>query len=146
MRSIMQICLQRSTGLRYLLQHQAKLQEVQNVFAQCLPASLTEHVRVANLRQQVLYLHVDNSAWASKARFFIPQFLSCCKQHRALQDIRSIQLKVRTPAASQPVEYNKPQLSRDNAELISIHAELTHYEPLRKALLKLAQHADRKRH
>lgn len=144
MRSIMQICFQRSTGLHYLLQHHAKLQQVERLFAPCLSASLQEHVRVANVRQNTLYLHVDNSAWASRVRFLIPQLLACCRQHQTLNGIRRIQIKVQAFSNIPKVPPSKPRLSANNAELLHVHAQLSQYEPLKKALLKLAQNASKK--
>jgi len=142
MRSIMQICFQRSTGLHYLLQHHAKLQQIERIFSQCLPKSLREHIKVANVRQNTLYLHVDNPVWASRARFLIPQFLECCRQRQMLHEIRNIQLKVQAFQNFTKTENNKLQLSINNAEILNVHAGLTSYEPLRQALLKLAQNAD----
>ncbi len=140
MKSFTQICKQHSVNLYALLQHQAKLQNITHQFKHCLPDTLAEHVYIANLRQRVLYLHVDSSAWASRARFFIPQLLSCCQQQQGLNEIRSIQLKVRVPEHSTVTRTHKPVLSSDSAELLTHQADLTQYEPLRQALLKLAQH------
>ncbi len=138
MQNITQICTQRSVGLGALLRHHAHLQAVGRYLAECLPAPLPEHVQVANVRQGVLYLHVDSSAWGSRVRFVIPHLLACCQQRRELKEISSIRLKVRPLSMIQQRPKNKPKLSRHNATLLSLNAELTEYAPLRSALLKLA--------
>ncbi len=66
---ISRILYRRSGELRPLAERVRALQRAGDAVKQCLPAALSAHVELANLRGRVLVLSADSAAWATRLRF-----------------------------------------------------------------------------
>lgn len=107
--------------------------------ADYLPPSLAPHVRVANLRDGVLVLHADSTAWRMRAHYLAPGLLEALRGLPDLAGLVSIQVRV-APAAGtpRPVSPRPLRLSADASQCLADVADTVSDPGLRDALRRLA--------
>jgi len=119
--------------------HTVNIAIVQEKLHACLPATLREHVLVANYDNRTLHLHTDNAAWATKLRFQIPDILELARHHDILSDLQTIRIRV-APAQGTPARVKKPpKLSPKDAQLLNDAGQSITDRKLRHALMRLAK-------
>ena len=108
-----------------------------------LPQDLASECRVANVRDQVLTVHINNAAWATRLRFLIPGLLENLVRLADFTAVNDIRLKV-VPVASKSIsaaEAAQEIRPPDRAPLLEL-ANGIDDAGLRCAILRLAAHAD----
>lgn len=106
-----------------------------------LPASIADHCRVANLRDNILVLQVDGTVWATKLRYQLPQILADLQCLPDLKGLDSVRVRVAPPQTLQaPPPMARPRLSEQSAELLRQTADSTPDPDLAAALRRLARH------
>jgi len=108
-----------------------------------LPQDLASECRVANVRDQVLTVHINNAAWATRLRFLIPGLLENLVRLADFTAVNDIRLKV-VPVASKSIsaaEAAQEIRPPDRAPLLEL-ANGIDDAGLRYAILRLAAHAD----
>ncbi|WJW74945.1 DUF721 domain-containing protein [Thiohalobacter sp. IOR34] len=129
------------SGLARLTERSRRLARFDRALRERLPPDLARHCRVGNLRDNVLILYVDSSAWAARLRFHSPQLLRQLRQEGPVKP-RDIQVRVMPPAAPRPrTKAAGPRLSSDSARLLEQTAHALGDEKLAQALRRLARHA-----
>lgn len=115
----------------------AYLQQINELLKLELDPILLAHCCVANLRDNILILEIDSSAWATRLRFLAPSLLQKLRVHKPLHQLQEIQWYIRPKqTVSKP---NEPLvLSKDNSEFIAAVATHIENENLKTALRKLA--------
>lgn len=138
-----------------------KLRQFTQLLRNILPAECRNHVEVANIRQQILMLITDSPVWTTRLRQLSPQILQYIRENSSKFDpastdssskaqiIHHIQISTRyhknnaneqqSPSKKQQ---HTPQISKKTAELISQSANSINDLKLKKALLKIASHAN----
>lgn len=113
-----------------------------------LPREVGAECQVANVREHVLTVHLNNAAWATRFRLLIPELVPKLNQLADFAAVTEIRLKVE-PFGQQSVN---SQAMQDGVH--TIHANPPHrktltdfastlqYDQLREAILRLASHAD----
>ncbi|MDF2940091.1 MAG: hypothetical protein K0R66_733 [Gammaproteobacteria bacterium] len=127
-----------------LLQVVNKIQSLNELVKKDLPANLRKHVRVLNLSQGKLVLEVENSSWATKLRFALPELLSSLRKVPELAGLRTIEHQIATkqhksPASKKP-EPSNFQLSEQAIESLKSCIEASSDDTLKKALKKFMAH------
>lgn len=117
------------------------LNHLNSALQKYLPIEMAQHVVVANKRQHILIIAVDNSAWATKFRFIIPELLKLFAKNSELKDIQSIEWYIQHQTFSQEKPHRTVTLSCENANLIQETAASIPSLPLQKALQRLASRA-----
>ena len=107
-----------------------------------LPQELASECRVANLRDQVLTVHINNAAWATRLRFLIPGLLESLGRLADFATVTDLRLKV-VPAVTDTI-YSKESAGTirppDRVPLLELANEIDHAD-LRSAILRLAAHS-----
>lgn len=123
-----------------LLRHARRMEHLSALVRRHLGAPLGDHCRAANLREGILLLHADASAWATRLRYELPGLLEFLRQ-RGQPELRSIRVKVAppdwAPAAAPPLA--RPRLSAAASELLRGVAGTIQDPGIRDALLRLAK-------
>jgi len=124
-----------------LLHHISLLKQLDGALKDCLDQSAAAHCTVANLSDNMLIIHADSSAWASKLRFQTPMILSELRVACQLPALKSVRIRVRPAADKSPqtVMPDKRPISKDATRYLELAAESTSDQELRRCFLKLAR-------
>ena len=112
-----------------------------------LPQDLASECRVANVRDQVLTVHINNAAWATRLRFLTESLLPNLNRLADFTAVNEIRLKVVpvvtdvAPAVPRATELRPP----DRVPLLEL-ANGIDDAGLRNAILRLAAHAEAEPH
>ncbi len=112
-----------------------------------LDATLANHCRVANLREQCLIIEVESAAWLMQLRFQIPALLKTLRKNAELRDLKEIKWYIQPAVATARSTKRRPQnlsLSTHTAQLLRETAESMSNAKLRKALENLAKRGKEK--
>lgn len=93
--------LPRLAELEHLFERLQLLEHLNVVLKRALPAELTDHVRVGNLRDATLVLLTDSPIWAARLRLYAEQLRRDPAMVLAARFER-ITVKVVTPATDSP--------------------------------------------
>jgi len=108
-----------------------------------LPQDLASECRVANVRDQVLTVHINNAAWATRLRFLTEALLPNLNRLADFTAVNEIRLKVVpvvtdvVPAVPRATELRPP----DRVPLLELANGIDDAD-LRSAILRLAAHAE----
>jgi len=108
-----------------------------------LPQDLASECRVANVRDQVLTVHINNAAWATRLRFLIPGLLAGLNRLADFTAVNDVRLKVvpsATGAISSP-EGSSEIRPPDRVPLLELASTIDHAD-LKGAILRLAAHGE----
>ncbi|MEY3219378.1 MAG: hypothetical protein RIT27_735 [Pseudomonadota bacterium] len=141
MKNITDSCRPRG-ALAQMMAHSRYLLRLQTWLMQQLPPPLENQVRVANFRDKTLFLHVENGAVASRLKFLVPDLLKKLQQAKTFPQTDCIEVRVRHLDVGNGLDLEKkpPNYSEHAAEILESEANITKYEPLQAALLRLASH------
>ncbi len=137
-----------------------KLAQYSQLLQQILPIECRNHVEVANIRNQNLMLITDSPVWTTRLRQLCPQILQFVRENSVNTDssnekaqiIHHIQISTRYNPANasqaqsrqQQISSEKkshlPHISKKTAELLSQSANSIDHQPLKSALLRVANH------
>lgn len=99
------------------LLHRARwLETVNRRLLALLPPALRDHVRIANVQDEILVLQVESPAWSAKMRFHTPAILDAARQVGL--HVSQVRLKIAPPPVP-PGQVNPtstpwpPQVRRD---------------------------------
>ncbi|NJN53154.1 MAG: DUF721 domain-containing protein, partial [Gammaproteobacteria bacterium] len=109
-----------------------------------LPADLSSACEVANVRDHLLAVHIQNAAWATRFRFLIPELIPRLNLLADFADVREIQIKVSPtigPASSSGASGTHRPADRapPAADVLTAFADSLEYGPLKSAILRLAR-------
>lgn len=119
-----------------------RFQQLESCLQQALPVSLVAYVSLLSYENGILLIQVDNSNWAGKVRFFLPQLSRDLKKSYLFKGLEKVKIKTK-PRFCPPASYKsaKPKaLSPLAKQCLLETAELIQDAPLKAALRKLAKH------
>jgi len=124
-----------------VLNHTQRLEALNRTLRGCIPAPLNQHCQVANLRDNILILHADSSAWALKLRYSSRVLLQQLRQ-RGVPGLNAIEVKVRphNAAIRRPEKIRHAHMSGKTAQLLDSIASDISDDRLKVALQRLARH------
>ena len=131
--------LQKNKPIHNLSLHSQRLNQINLVLQQILPADFITRCHLANIRDNTLILQTDSASIANLLRF---QADSICQQIsiQCTLDISQLQVKVRPLAGViEKSTRRATEISPDNAAILSTAAESTSDPALKNALAKLAK-------
>lgn len=120
------------------------LEELSSKLALYLPENMIAECQVGSFNKGCLLLIVSNAAWASQLRYFLPELRDKLRKEAGLYQLSSIKISIKDPEALKAKTQHKepnPLTEKAKATLIS-ESELCNYQPLKKALLHLAQQSE----
>lgn len=134
MTSNKQLCQLRSETRRF--------RKIEAYLYQVLPVYLVAHTGLLSYENDILVIQADNSTWAGKIRFFLPQLTRDLKKINFFKSL--IAVKVKTKPRYQPVytakKANRKTLSANAKDSLLKTAEAIQDTSLKDALRKLARH------
>lgn len=104
--------------------------------------------QVANVRDHVLSVHINNAAWATRFRLLIPDLVPMLNQLADFAAVTEIRIKVEPfgqPSVSSPAMRDGVHMDRPNPphrKVLTDFAGTLQYDQLREAILRLASHAE----
>ena len=109
-----------SPQLNKLINKIAYLTNLNILLRQQLPDLLAQHCTVANVRDNVLILHIDAATWGMQLRYLIPELLTKLRNKKNFAGISSIEYKIRPVEQTAATPANKkPFLSASNKLLLN---------------------------
>ena len=126
-----------------VLQRGRFLHRLERLLDRLLDPDTRVHCRVGNIRDGVLILFTDSTAWATRLRYHVPSLLNALQQQKPLQELRKIELRV-LPLEKKEITHQKANLSSEAASCITACAEGIDDEGLSQALQRLASHHKKK--
>jgi hypothetical protein len=108
-----------------------------------LPQDLASECRVANVRDQVLTVHINNAAWATRLRFLTPGLLLNLNRLADFTTVNEIRLKV-VPVVTDAISNAQGATDLrppDRVPLLELANGIDDAD-LRGAILRLAAHAE----
>jgi hypothetical protein len=106
-----------------------------------LPEDLAAHCQVANVRDNVLVLHLDGAEWATALHYQVSDLLSQLRQQAAYARLKSIQYKIRPVARRRKIAAVEPAkpLSLKTRKLLEDTAKSVKNKELAEALARLSK-------
>jgi hypothetical protein len=138
--SIQHLLESNNNTLAALHQRISDIQMYQDKLKAILPTPLCDHFILANIDEHSATLHTDNSAWAARLRFKIPEILDCIRKLCDVDPSYSIRIKVIPPENKVTLPESTLYLSDENAQLIRDTASSITDPVLRDALIRLSRH------
>lgn len=133
----------RKGELSQLTQQALRLQKIQKILQEILPPELIVDCRAVSLTNSCLLLEVSNSSMATVLRYYTPTLLGQLRGQQEFASIASIKQQVK-PKIAVPSTKAAPcphhGYSAKTSNLLAQMADKIEYDPLKQALLKLAQH------
>lgn len=127
-------------GLGRLVERARQLEALDQKLRCCLAPPLSQHCRLANIREDRLVFMASSANWASKLRMQTAQLLAAAASLGL--DVRSVTVKVATMPSADAVATPKTPLSPAARDALRAAAESTSDPLLRERLIALASLAD----
>ncbi|NIQ10147.1 MAG: DUF721 domain-containing protein [Gammaproteobacteria bacterium] len=108
-----------------------------------LDSELAEHCHLLNVRDGLIIIACDSTAWATRLRYQIPTLLEALRQLRGLDDIRDIQVRIQPSSHTTTKAKSRATLSSQSAYCIRECANSITDSALQQALKRLAEHQNK---
>ena len=129
-----------ASQLPRLIAQAERLQRASQVLRAHLEAPLSEHCRVANIKDGSVVMHADSPAWAAKLRFHVAGMLERLNKEKSFGALRAIRIKVSPISEMLPVAMpERLTVSGQAASVLKGAAQATDDAGLKAVLLRLAQ-------
>ncbi|KGP64223.1 hypothetical protein EP47_04000 [Legionella norrlandica] len=127
--------------LSEICQRSMQLEELSLKISRFLPENLADKCQVASFNKGSLLLTTTNAAFASQIRYLLPDLRDKLRKEAGLYQLSAIKITViePSPQLQKSIEKNSPTLSEKAKTTIISESQNCSYEPLQKALLRLAQ-------
>lgn len=122
-----------------LLQRGQFLHRLNRLVGSLLDDDSKIHCQVGNVRDGVLILYVDSTAWASRLRYQSPALLKQLQQRRGLASLQQIEIKL-LPKEEKTKKIQSVELSSEASSCLKACADAMEDSGLRTALQRLAAH------
>ena len=131
------------SALARLLGHAARQDAWTAQLRALLPQELASECRIGNVRDQLLTVHINNAAWATRLRFLVPGLLQSLNRLADFTTVTEIRLKVvpLVPDAPRTIQSVSAVRPPDRVSLLEL-AGAVDSDGLRNAILRLAAHAE----
>lgn len=120
-----------------------QLKELNAKLSGFLPQHLRAHFSVGSFNLGCLVLVTDDPVWASQLRFHLPELRDALRKKAGIYQLASIKISVAAGTLSQSQSSTPTYLPLSNqaCETILSGSEQCDYDPLKRALRQLAEHA-----
>lgn len=131
-------------ALQSILLKVEQLRELNQLFAQHLPAETIKHCEIVKFEKNCLFVLVDSGNWTTQLRFQIPELMEKLRKHPSLAQLNGIICKTRPHHSLSKIQ--KPpirtvkRLSNQSSEAILAIAQKINDKNLQTILTKIACH------
>ncbi|MCZ6771320.1 MAG: DUF721 domain-containing protein [Proteobacteria bacterium] len=127
--------------LKQLRDQAVRLDELDDRLKMHVPTPLSKHIRLATIRDGLMVVHADSSAWAAQLRFKTPEILEQLTHDPLFEPIRSIRIRSVSETAPQAPIRSRPSISSKTAAALKAQASSIADSAVRDALMRLAMRA-----
>jgi len=117
MKTLGQIFFHQNDVLPELINKAKQLSKLDQLFRSFLDASLARHCHLANLSETEMLVVADNSSWATRLRYAIPDILKNIKTQPEFKDLKKIRYCLSAEQSLSSPKKEKPKLSSVNEKL-----------------------------
>lgn len=104
-----------------------------------LPAPLSEHTSIANIRKDTLVIHATSSVWCMRLRYLTAPILEHMRRCDTLKNLQTLRIRVSLPQrSSADAPTPRARISRQTAQLLKRVADSTDDAALRMTLLRIS--------
>lgn len=121
------------------LRHGEYLRRLNTLLTRILDGDSRLHCQIGNIRDGLLILFADSTAWAVRLRYQTPVLLRELKQQKGLESLQKIEIRVMPKEEKEHTE-QKVSLSSEASSCINACADNISDEKLQNALKRLAAH------
>ncbi len=135
--------------LASLIYKAQQLSELNQLLHNTLEKSFKKHCAVANYEDGQLTLVTNNSAWATRIRFSIPDLTEKLQEIPTFNELKNINCIIQLKETAQPIKppaKHQQNLSPDTIRSIQTTAKNMKDKGLKAALLRLAKSMEEKTH
>ncbi len=121
-----------------------RLNQLNKIFQSTLPESLTSHITLANIKDDLLVAFAESPIWATNMRYEIPGVLNKLKQLDNFPKINEIKLIQSRTTDARVTSINTEKLemiSESTSNLLTKHASTLKNKKLQNALHRLAKNS-----
>ena len=126
-------------SIRRVLETSEVLRQLQAVLERLLPANLASHCRLANYKDNVLFLYTTSSAWATRIRLEAPQLREYLSRYQEFKNIQQVRVRIDSSPSIAAHKLETLQISTQSAKIINELAENINVPELADALKRLAR-------
>jgi len=114
MKTIDQVIWRKDSELQKLIEKANAVSRLDRIFKNIVEKPLAEHCNVSKLKKSELIITVENSAWATRLLYAIPDIIKNINTQPEFKEVTSIRYHIEKPSvkASKPVP--KKHLSKEN--------------------------------
>ncbi|MCL5261489.1 MAG: DUF721 domain-containing protein [Gammaproteobacteria bacterium] len=114
MKTIDQFVTNKDSQLQKLILKAQETRELDRIFSNLVGKPLCEHCRVAKLKKSELIIMVENSAWATRLLYAIPDIIKNINTQPEFKEVTSIRYHIEKPSAKASKPAPKKHLSKEN--------------------------------
>ena len=131
----------KKTAVSNLYKKGLAIRELDQKLKKILDSSLSQHVELANIKDDIAILLADNSSWATRLRYNIPTILDAFNNQLNQTAVKTIRIKVKKTIVNPTVTENKSiHISALTAEFLDDSAKNFNDPELRNCLEKISRH------
>lgn len=124
--------------LAEICQRSVQLEEFTQIISDLLPQELVPYCKVSSFNKGTLTLNTPDAVWATQIRYMLPELRDKLRK-AGIYQLSSIKVNVDTNKEYQRITKTKEyELSSEAKKTIIKESQTCSYEPLRKALIRLA--------
>lgn len=125
--------------LAEICQRSVQLEEYTQIIDELIPPELAPHCNVSSFNKGCLVLSTSDAVWATQIRYAIPELRDKLRK-AGMYQLSSIKVNIEPPSEYKKVVKSKNYTLTEQAkETIISESQNCSYEPLRKALIHLAE-------
>ncbi len=134
----------KKSGFAALITEARKLEFLNSILLDLLPAPLPLHCHLAKLNNKTLIIVADSAIWSARLRYSIPDLLAKLKHHsQFFIPIKNIEIKVNPKwhSKAKHMALKPKRISAKTSKCLRETANSIENEEIKKALLKLASYS-----
>jgi len=131
------------TPAERVLQHGQYLHRIEKLLGSVFDDGLMLQCRVGNVRDGILIIYCNSTAWATRLRYQTSRILNALKEQYSIEDIRKIEVRI-SPVEEHTPPHQRVALSNEAADCITACANSVTDKGLQAALLRLADRQGKK--
>lgn len=134
----------KNSGIATLLTEARKLEFLNNILLDLLPAPLPLHCHLAKIHNNTLVIVVDSPGWSTRLRYCIPDLLAKLKHHsHFFIPVKRIEIKVhpKWQTKTHSAGLKPRRISAQTSQCLKETANSIGNEAIKQALLKLASYS-----
>lgn len=107
--------LKKDNRLSQLVDEVSHLQKLDQLFHEILDMELIKYCQIATIDNKTLILIVENSSWATKLRYMIPEITKLLNIHPEFRNISKIKYRIKSTHDLPPRKPKPPKDPKDKA-------------------------------